>query len=134
MSFFILKKGALKLGFAVVSWMSGGVARIRSGYSCRIERSYRTLTSVSGTVQIIEVLLVSLITSLLSFGLPTMTSCKPCPDPVKYPGVTCPRPSGNYGNYVNVSSYEGLLFSFGYEFRLMVFLLGDGHVVFVVDA
>ncbi|KAG0554790.1 hypothetical protein KC19_12G119300 [Ceratodon purpureus] len=52
-------------------------------------------------VKIIEVLLVSLITSMLSFGLPMMTSCKQCPDPVKYPGVVCPRPSGSYGNYVN---------------------------------
>ncbi|XP_024363094.1 chloride channel protein CLC-d isoform X2 [Physcomitrium patens] len=52
-------------------------------------------------VKIIEVLLVSLITSMLSFGLPMMTTCKPCPDPVKYPSVICPRPSGNYGNYVN---------------------------------
>lgn len=71
----------------------------------------RTLTSVSGTLQIIEVLLVSLITSMLSFGLPMMTSCKPCPDPAKYPDVVCPRPSHSYGNYVNVSSSMGLLFS-----------------------
>lgn len=68
------------------------------------------LTIVSEMLQIIEVLLVSLITSLLSFGLPMMTSCKPCPDPVKYPGIVCPRPSGNYGNYVNVSLCEDLLF------------------------
>lgn len=67
------------------------------------------LTYVSGMVQIIEVMLVSLITSLLSFGLPMMTSCKPCPDPVKYPDVTCPRPTGNYGNYVNVRSVVFLL-------------------------
>ncbi|XP_024361602.1 chloride channel protein CLC-d [Physcomitrium patens] len=52
-------------------------------------------------VMIIEVLLVSLITSILSFGLPMMTTCKPCPDPAKYPDVTCPLPSSNYGNYVN---------------------------------
>lgn len=52
-------------------------------------------------MKIIEVLLVSLITSLLSFGLPMMTKCKPCPDSVKYPDIVCPRPSGNYGNYVN---------------------------------
>lgn len=66
---------------------------------------YQRSTDLESIViwQIIEVLLVSLITSLLSFGLPMMTKCKPCPDSVKYPDIVCPRPSGNYGNYVNVS-------------------------------
>ncbi len=53
--------------------------------------------------QIMEACLVSLITSVLSFGLPLMTKCTPCPNPEKYPDVVCPRPSGQYGNYVNVS-------------------------------
>ena len=85
----------------------------------------RTLTSAPGTVQIIEVLLVSLITSMLSFGLPMMTSCKPCPDTVKYPDIVCPRPSGSYGNYVNVSSYIGLLFAFHYDLLWRILFLGD---------
>jgi hypothetical protein len=75
----------------------------------------RTLTKSFGIVEIIEVLLVSLITSMLSFSLPMMTSCKPCPNPAKYPDVVCPRPTHSYGNYVNVSSSMGLLFSFDYD-------------------
>lgn len=66
--------------------------------------------------QIIEVLLVSLITSLLSFGLPMMTKCKPCPDSVKYPDIVCPRPSGNYGNYVNVSDIWAHFFPWKMEY------------------
>ena len=46
---------------------------------------------------------MSLLTSILSFGLPLLTKCTPCPDPEKYPDIICPRPEGTYGNYVNVS-------------------------------
>eukprot|EP00250_Pteridium_aquilinum_P011550 c20146_g1_i1 orf=525-2813(-) len=52
-------------------------------------------------VKIIEACLVSLLTSVLSFGLPLLTKCTPCPDAEKYPDIICPRPEGTYGNYVN---------------------------------
>ncbi|CAK9203106.1 hypothetical protein BDL97_14G008000 [Sphagnum fallax] len=57
-------------------------------------------------VKIMEACLVSLITSVLSFGLPLMTKCTPCPNPEKYPDVVCPRPSGQYGNYVNFNCHS----------------------------
>ncbi|KAG6553541.1 hypothetical protein Mapa_004454 [Marchantia paleacea] len=51
--------------------------------------------------KIVEAVLVSLLTSVLSFGLPLLTKCTPCPDPEKYPDIVCPRPSKHYGNHVN---------------------------------
>ncbi|XP_058073698.1 chloride channel protein CLC-d isoform X2 [Magnolia sinica] len=48
-------------------------------------------------IKIIEVCLISLITSVISFGLPLLRKCSPCPASE----VECPRPPGTYGNYVN---------------------------------
>ncbi|KVI01687.1 chloride channel protein CLC-d [Cynara cardunculus var. scolymus] len=50
-------------------------------------------------VKIIEACLISVITSVISFGLPLFRKCSACPDS----DVTseCPRPPGMYGNYVN---------------------------------
>ncbi|KAJ7546444.1 hypothetical protein O6H91_08G040500 [Diphasiastrum complanatum] len=64
--------------------------------------SYRrnVLHKKGDRVKIIEACLVSLITSVLSFGLPLLNTCTPCPDPVRYPDIVCPRPSKHYGNYV----------------------------------
>jgi chloride channel 7 len=52
-------------------------------------------------LQIIEACLVSLITSFISFGLPLLRKCSPCPDTGPDSGIECPRPPGMYGNYVN---------------------------------
>ena len=50
----------------------------------------------------IEVCIVSLITSVISFGLPLLRKCSPCPEAELNSGIECPRPPGMYGNYVNV--------------------------------
>ncbi|KAI5073169.1 hypothetical protein GOP47_0011182 [Adiantum capillus-veneris] len=60
-----------------------------------------TLHKRGDRVKIVEACLVSLLTSVLSFGLPLLTKCTPCPDAEKYPDIVCPRPEGTYGNYVN---------------------------------
>lgn len=52
-------------------------------------------------VKIIEVCLVSLLTSVISFGLPLLRKCSPCPESDLNSGIDCPRPPGMYGNYVN---------------------------------
>lgn len=52
-------------------------------------------------VKIIEACLVSLLTSVISFGLPLLRKCSPCPEPDPASGIECPRPPGMYGNYVN---------------------------------
>ncbi|KAK7405890.1 hypothetical protein VNO78_07502 [Psophocarpus tetragonolobus] len=52
-------------------------------------------------VKIIEACLVSILTSAVSFGLPLLRQCSPCPDSDPASGIECPRPPGMYGNYVN---------------------------------
>ncbi|KAL5182182.1 Chloride channel protein CLC-d [Glycine soja] len=52
-------------------------------------------------VKIIEACLVSILTSAISFGLPLLRKCSPCPDSDPASGIECPRPPGMYGNYVN---------------------------------
>lgn len=41
-------------------------------------------------------------TSVISFGLPLLRKCSPCPDSEANPDIECPRPPGTYGNFVNV--------------------------------
>ncbi|KAJ8766506.1 hypothetical protein K2173_022565 [Erythroxylum novogranatense] len=52
-------------------------------------------------VKIIEACLISVITSLISFGLPLLRTCSQCPEADPNAGIECPRPPGMYGNYVN---------------------------------
>ncbi|KAJ6721564.1 CHLORIDE CHANNEL PROTEIN CLC FAMILY MEMBER [Salix viminalis] len=52
-------------------------------------------------VKIIEACLISVITSAISFGLPLLRKCNPCPESDHDSGIECPRPPGMYGNYVN---------------------------------
>ncbi|KAK8943824.1 Chloride channel protein CLC-d [Platanthera guangdongensis] len=49
-------------------------------------------------IKIIEVLLISLVTSIISFGLPLLRKCSPCPNSE---AIECPRPPGTDGNFVN---------------------------------
>ncbi|GBG68866.1 hypothetical protein CBR_g3563 [Chara braunii] len=48
-------------------------------------------------VKVIEALLISLLTSVLSFCLPLMKQCTPCPEGAAH----CPRPSLDYDNFVD---------------------------------
>ncbi|KAG9456454.1 hypothetical protein H6P81_000962 [Aristolochia fimbriata] len=52
-------------------------------------------------VKIIEACAVSVLTSLISFGLPLLRKCSQCPNLEENSGIECPRPPGMYGNYVN---------------------------------
>ncbi|KAJ6810739.1 chloride channel protein CLC-d isoform X3 [Iris pallida] len=52
-------------------------------------------------VKIIEACLLSLLTSVISFGLPLLRTCSPCPNSEANPGIECPRPPGIDGNFVN---------------------------------
>lgn len=54
-------------------------------------------------VQIIEVCLLSLMTSIISFGLPLLRKCTPCPTSEVNSGFECPNAPGTYGNYVDVN-------------------------------
>ncbi|KAI4317790.1 hypothetical protein L6164_025633 [Bauhinia variegata] len=52
-------------------------------------------------VKIVEACLVSVITSAISFCLPLLRKCSPCPESDPDSGIECPRRPGMYGNYVN---------------------------------
>ncbi|CAI0429899.1 unnamed protein product [Linum tenue] len=52
-------------------------------------------------VKIIEACLISVITSAVSFGLPLLRKCSPCPESDTDSSIECPRPPGMYGNYVS---------------------------------
>ncbi|CAA7017213.1 unnamed protein product [Microthlaspi erraticum] len=53
-------------------------------------------------VKIYEACIISCLTSAISFGLPLLRKCSPCPASVpESGGIECPRPPGMYGNYVN---------------------------------
>ncbi|RWW82583.1 hypothetical protein BHE74_00008948, partial [Ensete ventricosum] len=52
-------------------------------------------------LQILEVCIISLVTSVISFGLPLLRRCSACPDSEMSPGIECPRPPGTDGNFVN---------------------------------
>ncbi|KAI4342755.1 hypothetical protein MLD38_027340 [Melastoma candidum] len=51
-------------------------------------------------VKIIEACIISVLTSIISFGLPLLRRCSPCPEADPTAGIECPRPPGMYGNYV----------------------------------
>ncbi|XP_010255989.1 PREDICTED: chloride channel protein CLC-d isoform X2 [Nelumbo nucifera] len=59
------------------------------------------LHKMGNRVKIIEICLISLITSSISFGLPLLRKCSPCPESEANSSIECPRPPGMYGNYVN---------------------------------
>lgn len=52
-------------------------------------------------VKIIEACIISVITSVISFGLPLFKKCTPCPEVDATSSIECPRAPGMYGNYVN---------------------------------
>uniref|UniRef100_A0A5B6Z8H8 Chloride channel protein n=1 Tax=Davidia involucrata TaxID=16924 RepID=A0A5B6Z8H8_DAVIN len=83
----------------VIGGLLGALFNQLTLYVTRWRRNY--LHKKGNRVKIIEVCLVSLITSVISFGLPLLRKCSPCPDPELNPGIECPRPPGMYGNYVN---------------------------------
>ena len=58
------------------------------------------------TSQIIEVCLVSLMTSVISFGLPLLRKCIPCPTSETNSGFECPIAPRTYGNHVDVNSWQ----------------------------
>jgi chloride channel 7 len=51
--------------------------------------------------QVIEAAVIALLTSVVGYSMALAGHCKPCPDPVTHPHVTCPRRSGHFGNFVN---------------------------------
>ncbi|CAN6454039.1 unnamed protein product [Victoria cruziana] len=90
------------LPMAVIGVIGGFLGSLFNQLTLYITRWRRNYLHKKGNqIKIIEVCLVSLITSILSFGLPLLRKCSPCPESDANSGIDCPRPPGTYGNYVN---------------------------------
>ncbi|XP_077210288.1 chloride channel D isoform X3 [Tasmannia lanceolata] len=83
----------------VIGGLLGALFNQLTLYVTHWRRKY--LHKKGNRVKIIEVCLISLITSVISFGLPLLRKCSPCPDSETNSSIECPRPPGMYGNYVN---------------------------------
>ncbi|XP_057546207.1 chloride channel protein CLC-d isoform X1 [Amaranthus tricolor] len=79
----------------VIGGLLGALFNQLTRYITYWRRNY--LHKKGARVKIIEVCIISIITSAISFGLPLLRKCSPCPASE----VECPNPPGMYGNYVN---------------------------------
>ncbi|KAJ7954904.1 Chloride channel protein [Quillaja saponaria] len=90
------------LPMAVIGVIGGLLGALFNQLTLYVTSWRRNLLHKKGTrVKIIEACLVSLVTSIISFGLPLLRTCSPCPEADPDSGIECPRPPGMYGNYVN---------------------------------
>ncbi|CAA3028164.1 chloride channel CLC-d isoform X2 [Olea europaea subsp. europaea] len=83
----------------VIGGLLGALFNQLTIYITHWRRNY--LHKKGNRVKIIEVCIVSVITSVISFGLPLFRKCTSCPEADPNSGIECPRPPGMYGNYVN---------------------------------
>ncbi|KAH7858125.1 hypothetical protein Vadar_020268 [Vaccinium darrowii] len=83
----------------VIGGLLGALFNQLTRYITSWRRNY--LHKKGNRVKIIEVCLISVITSVISFGLPLFRKCSPCPEADPNFPIECPRPPGMYGNYVN---------------------------------
>ncbi|XP_076914675.1 chloride channel protein CLC-d-like isoform X2 [Bidens hawaiensis] len=81
----------------VIGGLLGALFNQLTLYITHWRRNY--LHKKGNRVKIIEACLVSVITSIISFGLPLFRKCSACPDSDS--SIECPRRPGTYGNYVN---------------------------------
>ncbi|XP_021717288.1 chloride channel protein CLC-d-like isoform X1 [Chenopodium quinoa] len=95
------------LPMAVIGVIGGLLGALFNQLTRYITYWRRNYLHKKGTrVKMIEVCLISVITSAISFGLPLLRKCSPCPASE----VGCPNPPGMYGNYVNVSTLSSFSF------------------------
>lgn len=86
------------LPMAVIGVIGGLLGALFNQLTLHITYWRRNYLHKNGNrVKIIEACLISVITSAISFGLPLLRKCNPCPES----DPECPRPPGMYGNYVN---------------------------------
>ncbi|XP_050217220.1 chloride channel protein CLC-d isoform X2 [Mercurialis annua] len=90
------------LPMAVIGVIGGVLGALFNQLTLYITQWRRNYLHKKGNrVKIIEACLISVITSAISFGLPLLRKCSPCPETDTESGIECPRPPGMYGNYVN---------------------------------
>ncbi|XP_059649903.1 chloride channel protein CLC-d isoform X2 [Cornus florida] len=90
------------LPMAIIGVIGGLLGALFNQLTLYITHWRRNYLHLKGNrVKIIEVCLISVITSIISFGLPLFRKCSSCPEPDLSSGIECPRPPGMYGNYVD---------------------------------
>ncbi|CAN1807682.1 Chloride channel protein CLC-d [Linum perenne] len=90
------------LPMAVIGVIGGLLGALFNQLTLYITYWRRNYLHKKGTrVKIIEACIISVITSAVSFGLPLLRRCSPCPESDTDSNIECPRPPGMYGNYVN---------------------------------
>ncbi|KAG0456779.1 hypothetical protein HPP92_024567, partial [Vanilla planifolia] len=90
------------LPMAIIGIIGGLFGALFNQLTLYITSWRRSYLHKKGTnVKMIEVLVISLVTSIISFGLPLLRKCSPCPNSAINPDIDCPRPPGNDGNFVN---------------------------------
>ncbi|KAL4273258.1 hypothetical protein GQ457_13G005980 [Hibiscus cannabinus] len=83
----------------VIGGLLGALFNQLTTYVTRWRRNY--LHKKGNRVKIYEACLISVLTSVISFGLPLLRNCTPCPDSDPGFEIECPRAPGMDGNYVN---------------------------------
>uniref|UniRef100_A0A0E0KHS0 Chloride channel protein n=1 Tax=Oryza punctata TaxID=4537 RepID=A0A0E0KHS0_ORYPU len=90
------------LPMAIIGVIGGLLGALFNQLTLYITKWRRTYLHKKGKrVKIFEACLISLITSTISFVLPLMRKCSPCPQLETNSGIECPRPPGTDGNFVN---------------------------------
>ncbi|TYJ47922.1 hypothetical protein E1A91_A01G025500v1 [Gossypium mustelinum] len=83
----------------IIGGLLGALFNQLTIYVTRWRRNY--LHKKGNRVKIYEACLISVLTSVISFGLPLLRNCSPCPDSDPGSEIECPRAPGADGNYVN---------------------------------
>ncbi|CAN6298168.1 unnamed protein product [Urochloa humidicola] len=87
---------------AIIGVIGGLLGALFNQLTLYITKWRRTYLHKKGKrVQIFEACLISLLTSTISFVLPLLRKCSPCPQLESNSGIECPHPPGTDGNFVN---------------------------------
>ncbi|WVZ60181.1 hypothetical protein U9M48_010234 [Paspalum notatum var. saurae] len=87
---------------AIIGVIGGLLGALFNQLTLYITKWRRTYLHKKGKrVQIFEACLISLVTSTISFVLPLLRKCSPCPQLETNSGIECPHPPGTDGNFVN---------------------------------
>ncbi|KAL6893694.1 hypothetical protein ACP4OV_007792 [Aristida adscensionis] len=90
------------LPMAIIGVIGGLLGALFNQLTLYITKWRRTYLHKKGKrVKIFEACLISLVTSMVSFVLPLLRKCSPCPELGSDSGIECPHPPGTDGNFVN---------------------------------